>query len=209
MFRYLLALVLLALPCAVQAQNSSVRIIGRDTTGTDRPVLVTDLGQLMVSGGSSGTAGTPSSSVTTVQGTNGGTPVNVQGTGIAGTPATGVVTVQGIASGTPQNVTVATALPAGTNLIGAFIPRGGATLATNQISVATTSTLVVAARTTRQRVTLNVGAANTCAFGNTGVTTTTGFVLQPVAGASVTLDTAAAVYAACSATTTVSYIEQY
>lgn len=89
------------------------------------------------------------------------------------------------------------------------VSRGTATLATGQVSVATTSTLVVAARTGRGKVTLAVGAANTCAFGNTGVTTTTGFPLQPTAGASLTLDTSAAIYAACSATTTVSYVEQF
>ena len=84
--------------------------------------------------------------------------------------------------------------------------RGATSLATGQASVGTTSTLVAAASPTRKRIVLTVGAANACAFGNAGVTTTTGFPLQPVAGATLTLDTTAAVYAACSATTTVSFI---
>jgi len=93
---------------------------------------------------------------------------------------------------------------------GAYVvSKGGPSLATGQVSVGTSSTLVAAARAGRAKITMSVGAANTCAFGNTGVTTMTGFPLQPTAGVSVTLDTAAALYAACSATTTISYIEQY
>ena len=87
--------------------------------------------------------------------------------------------------------------------------RGGSAIATGQVSVGTTSTLVVAARAARQSVTVAVGAANTCAFGNNPVTTTTGFPLQPVAGATITLPTSAALYAVCSATTTVSYVEAF
>ncbi|WP_311271073.1 hypothetical protein [Sphingobium sp. WCS2017Hpa-17] len=89
------------------------------------------------------------------------------------------------------------------------VSKGGLSLATGQVSVTTSSTLVAAARTGRNKITMSVGAANTCAFGNTGVTTTTGFPLAPTVGASLTLDTAAAIYAVCSATTTISFIEQY
>lgn len=98
--------------------------------------------------------------------------------------------------------------PGGTD--GAYVvAKGSGSIATGQISVGTSSTLVAAARAGRSKITFAVGAANSCAFGNSGVTTTTGFPLQPVAGASLMLDTIAAVYAACSATTTVSFIEQY
>jgi hypothetical protein len=90
-----------------------------------------------------------------------------------------------------------------------MVQKGTASLATGQISAGTTSTLIAAARAGRSKITLAVGAANACAFGNTGVTTTTGFPLQPVAGASLVLTTSAAVYAACSATTTVGYIEEF
>lgn len=89
------------------------------------------------------------------------------------------------------------------------VSKGGASLATGQVSVTTSSTLVAAARSGRGKITVSIGAANTCAFGNTGVTTTTGFPLAPTVGASLTLDTSAALYAVCSATTTVSFIEQY
>lgn len=100
-------------------------------------------------------------------------------------------------------------LPAGTNTIGGVVPRGSATLATGQINAGTTSTQVVAARANRATVTMTVGAANACAFGNTGVTTTTGFPLQPVVGATLSLDTSAAVFAVCSAATTISFVEQF
>lgn len=88
-------------------------------------------------------------------------------------------------------------------------PTGGTAIATAQTSVGTTATLIAAARTGRQKVTISVGAANACVVGAAGVTAATGFALQPVAGASVTVDSAADVYAACSATTTISVLEQY
>jgi hypothetical protein len=88
--------------------------------------------------------------------------------------------------------------------------RGGSnTLTTGQVSVGTAATLVKGATQGRAKIILSVGAANSCAIGNAGVTGTTGFPLQPVAGATLTLDTSAAIYAACSATTTVSFIEQF
>jgi hypothetical protein len=89
------------------------------------------------------------------------------------------------------------------------VSKGGGSVATGQVTVGTTATLVAAQRSGRQKITLSIGAANTCAFGNNGVTATTGFPLQPVAGATITIDTNAAIYAVCSATTTVSAIELY
>lgn len=93
---------------------------------------------------------------------------------------------------------------------GAYVvPKGGPSIATSQTSVGTTAALVAPARVGRNKVTVTIGAANSCALGNAGVTLSTGFPLQPVAGASITLDTAAAIYAVCSATTTVSDIETF
>lgn len=93
---------------------------------------------------------------------------------------------------------------------GAYVvSKGGSSLATGQVSVGTSSTLVAAARAGRGEITVSVGAANVCAFGNTGVTTLTGYPLQPTAGASLTLKTSAAIYAACALTTTISFVEQY
>lgn len=97
----------------------------------------------------------------------------------------------------------------GSVLGGWVIQRGTSNLAANQVSVTTAATLIAAARTNRSKIIVSVGAANTCAFGNTGVTASTGFALAAAVGASLTLDTQAALYGVCSATTTVSYIEQY
>lgn len=87
--------------------------------------------------------------------------------------------------------------------------RGAGTLATVQVSVGTTATQVVAARTGRHSVTISVGAANACYYGNAGVTATTGFAIQPVAGASRTLPYSGALFMVCSATTTISADEIY
>lgn len=94
---------------------------------------------------------------------------------------------------------------AGSNVV----TRGSASISTGQVSAGTTSTLIVAARTGRARVTLTVTAANACAFGNTGVTLTTGFPTQPVAGANITLATSAAIYSACSVATPIGYVEEF
>lgn len=88
-------------------------------------------------------------------------------------------------------------------------PRGGSSIAAGQVSVGTTSTSVVAARSGRARVIVSIGASNACAIGAAGVTSSTGFALQPTAGATIMLETAAAVYAACSAATPVSFLEEY
>lgn len=90
-----------------------------------------------------------------------------------------------------------------------MVGKGGSSLATAQVSVGTTSTLIAAARTGRQKITVTLGAANDCFFGATGVTSTTGFRVKGVDGASLTLDTAAALYGVCTATTTVGEVELF
>lgn len=122
-----------------------------------------------------------------------GTPIAAAPTGTAGTPNSNVQTVQGITNGTPQNT----------------ISRGGTSMATGQISVTTTATLIAAARTNRQRITVSVTTAVACAFGNTGVTTATGFPLTATAGASYTIDTSAALYGVCASAATVGYMETF
>lgn len=89
---------------------------------------------------------------------------------------------------------------------GAYVvAKGSATLATGQISVGTTATLVRGADTGRTSITVIIGAANACAFGNSGVTLTTGYALPATVGVTDTTATSAALYGVCSATTTVSY----
>lgn len=87
--------------------------------------------------------------------------------------------------------------------------KGTSSLSTAQVSVGTSSTLIAAARAGRSKITVAIGAANGCALGNSGVTTSTGLLLPAVAGTTFTLDSNAALYGACTSTTTVSFVEQY
>lgn len=89
------------------------------------------------------------------------------------------------------------------------VAKGTASLATGQVSIATTSTLLVAARTGRQRIAMAVTSAVQCAYGNSGVTLTTGWPLAAVAYATDNWDSAAAIYAVCASTATVAYREQF
>jgi hypothetical protein len=86
---------------------------------------------------------------------------------------------------------------------------GHSTLNTAQVAVGTSATLIAAARAGRQKLLLTLGAANDCYLGVSGVTTTTGFRVKGVDGATATLDTAAAVYGVCAAATTISYLEEF
>lgn len=85
---------------------------------------------------------------------------------------------------------------------------GGAAIATGQVSVGTSPTLIVAARPGRQEVTVTPTASTVFYVGATGVTTTTGLYVP--AGQSVTIKTGAAVYGVvASGTLLVSEIELY
>lgn len=87
------------------------------------------------------------------------------------------------------------------------VNRGGGSIATGQVSVTTSSTLVVAARTARQKVTITPTSSTVFYVGNAGVTTTTG--LYVAAGAAITLDTSAAIYAVGASALTVSFVEYF
>lgn len=87
------------------------------------------------------------------------------------------------------------------------VAKGGGTLATGQVAVTTTSTLVAAARAGRQQITLSPTSSVVYYVGATGVTTATGVYVA--AGASITLETAAAVYAVGASNVTISFVELY
>ncbi len=114
-------------------------------------------------------------------------------TGTAGTPNANVVSVQGVPNGSTVNT----------------LARGGASIATGQVTVGTTATQIVAARALRQKVGVTVTTAVQCAFGNPGVTLATGWPLAAVAYASDNWDTAGALFGVCASTATVGYREQY
>lgn len=92
---------------------------------------------------------------------------------------------------------------------------GGQTLATGQVSVTGTATLVKGSNTARQRIRVqNLSTSNTVYIGASGVTSGTGYELAPAASLAsqpneVALITQAAVYAIASGTPTgVAYIEE-
>ena len=89
------------------------------------------------------------------------------------------------------------------------LPRGGSTIATGQVTIATTATLVAAARAGRQRIGVTVTPAIQCAFGPAGVTLATGWPLAAVAYATDNWDTAAALYGVCASSATVAYRELF
>lgn len=89
---------------------------------------------------------------------------------------------------------------------GAFsVSKGGSSIATGQVAVTTTATQIVPARAGRQKITLSPTSSTVYYVGAAGVTTTTGLYVP--AGGTITLDTAAAVFAVGAAALTVSYIE--
>lgn len=163
------------------------------TTGVRMPFTMDGRGQLRVVIGSLGSAGAPVATGTTV-----------------GNIAVGLGTQTGTLLGTVNygwSGTNTIPLAADASGYQSMIRRGAPTLFGQQVSVTTSATLVRSATATRTQIIFSVGAANTCYFGPSTVTTANGFPLQPVAGATLTLDTSAAVYAVCSATTVISYIE--
>jgi len=91
----------------------------------------------------------------------------------------------------------------------AVVAKGGSSIATGQVNLtAANGTLIVAARAGRQKVTITPTSATVFYVGAAaGVTAGTG--LYVAAGASITLDTAAAIYGIGAAAVTVTYIEFY
>lgn len=96
------------------------------------------------------------------------------------------------------------------NASGQFVvSKGGAGIATAQVAVSTAATLVAAARAGRQAVTITSTSAVVFYVGVTGVTTATGHYVAAAAGASITIPTAAAVYAVGASALTVTVLETF
>jgi len=93
------------------------------------------------------------------------------------------------------------------NLLTGQLP-GSVAIATAQVAVAVTATLIITTRTGRIAVTLYNQGTQTVYIGITGVTTGTGLALT--AGASITINTQAAIYGiSASGTQTVAFLETY
>lgn len=101
-------------------------------------------------------------------------------------------------------------LPAGTNTIGAVTVTPPGSIATGQVTCATTSTLVVAARTGRRNVAFVQEGTTAVRLGPSGVTTSSGVLLTGTVGTGFTIDGSAAVYCTvASGTQTISFVETY
>ena len=87
---------------------------------------------------------------------------------------------------------------------------GSNAFATNQVSVAATATVVAAARAGRKAITITNTGTTDVYVGGASVTTSNGTLLAGIKGASLTINTQAAVSAiVASGTQTVSYVETY
>lgn len=100
--------------------------------------------------------------------------------------------------------------PAGAAILGKVGIDPAASIATNQVTVTTAATLIVAARAGRQSVVILNEGTTDVRIGGSGVTTATGALLTGVKGAGLVIDSAAAVYGiVASGTQVVSYLESY
>lgn len=86
---------------------------------------------------------------------------------------------------------------------------GTGSLATGQVAVSTSATLIVAARANRASVTITSKADVAFCVGGSGVSMSSGLYVAGVSGASVTLETSAAVYAVGEASVTLAYVEAH
>lgn len=86
---------------------------------------------------------------------------------------------------------------------------GSATIATSQVTVGTSSTQIVAARSGRMAVTITNNGTGAFYVGVTGLTTANGYFVPGVAGASVTIPTQAAVFGIAAVAQAVSVLETF
>lgn len=86
---------------------------------------------------------------------------------------------------------------------------GAPSIAAGQVAVQTTATQVVGPRVGRQSVTITATSAVVFYVGPSGVTAANGQYVAAAAGASIRVDTAAAVFAVGASALTVSYLETF
>lgn len=86
---------------------------------------------------------------------------------------------------------------------------GSDAIATGQVAAGTTAVRVVDARIGRSSVDVTVDGAVKCYLGGPTVTTTTGFPLQAVAGATKTIANTAPVWIVCASAVTVGFMDNY
>jgi hypothetical protein len=108
---------------------------------------------------------------------------------LAAPPAGAAQPIGYVASDGVNTVAVTAATPLPTTA-----PASAANIAPNQVSIATTATLIAAARPGRQTITVEQLGATAVYLGGAGVTTGTGAWLPGVAGSSITLNFSGALY---------------
>lgn len=125
---------------------------------------------------------------------------------LAQTPVAPCTTFSSSASG----ATIAGCAPASAANPLATIPLGGGSLATGQVSVGTTATLIAPARAGRQSLLIVNEGTTVVRVGTASVATGTGAYLAGTAGQTLRMDTSGAVYGIVgSGTQTVSFVEIY
>lgn len=140
--------------------------------------------------------------------------------GTAGTPSADVITVQGHSSGTPQPIsgTVAatqsgawTVQPGNTaNTTPWLVADSPASIATGQVTIANTATLIASSRAGRRSITIVNEGTSVVRIGTASVTTGNGVYLPNVIGATITLDGGAAVSGiVASGTNPISFVESF
>lgn len=111
-------------------------------------------------------------------------------------------------AGPPSTVCiVVTAVDGRLACVPALTMVGGGSIDAKQIAVGTSATLVVPARSGRQRAILTPTSSVVYYVGGSNVSVSTGTYVP--AGGSITLDTSAAIYAAGAAAFTLSYVELF
>lgn len=90
-----------------------------------------------------------------------------------------------------------------------MVSKGSGSIATAQVSVGTTSTQIVGARSGRGSVKITNLGTNDVYIGNTGVTSTTGDLLPGTKGASITIPANIAIFGVATAAQAVSVMEVF
>lgn len=121
-----------------------------------------------------------------------------------------MATKQSTIGGTAPDGSMYVTITDGAGNLNASVGSNSASVAGSQATVGTSATSVVAARATRNTVTIVNGGTTDVFLGPSGVTTTTGILLTGTKGASITIPTTAQIFGIVGAgTQVVSVLETF
>lgn len=173
---------------------------GTTTNTVIRVVLPTDQTSIPVTGTVTATVSTTSGLATSANQTGGN-----QLAQIVNTTGNSIAFNNGVASTTTPRVTIAS-----DNTVISGVVIGAANLATGQVTVATTATVIAATRATRRSITVVNGGGTAFYLGGSTVSTTTGVLVFGTIGAAITLNVTGTISGiVISGTEPVSYFEEY